>query len=1032
MMTRWSAVFCSIRPVGWLACVVALACTTVAPGAEHEPRLGYNEHIRPILSDNCFACHGPEKNHREADLRLDQRDSAVESEAIIPGKPDESELVRRILSADPDERMPPPQSHKKLTAVQKELIKRWIAEGAEYEPHWAYITPKRPETPIVKNSAWVRNAIDAFILQTLAARKLAPSREADRRTLLRRLSLDLIGLPPTPAEVEAFVGDTRPDAYERQVERLLASPHYGERMAVVWLDAARFSDTVGFHGDQNQNIFPYRDYVINAFNNNKPFDQFTLEQLAGDLLHNPTEEQLIATGFNRLNMMTREGGAQPKEYLAKYAADRVRTVSQAFLSATMGCCECHDHKYDPFTAKDFYALSAFFADVKQWGVYQNYGYTPNPDLAGFTNEHPFPPELKVASPYLQRRRERLRGEADRLAAEDGGKLLADAAKRVEFERWRKTTADFLTAHPDGWMTPPAEKMQPEADGSIRLPAKGADKMSFTFRLSSGAIAAIRLEALPDEQYGGKIVRGREGSQPPLNLAAALQSKDGKAKPVAIFQAEADAKEDHGYSNGYARLGVQGGWKVAADKLKSPQTAVYLLANPITTADGDTLTVSLAQNPLGRVRISISPLAPLEPIDPEMAAPLRGALAAAAGSGGQSNDSLLHRTCILSSDLNPQAREALRKIQGELATCTQGKTPTLVTVAVPPVVTRVLPRGNWQDQSGKIVEPATPEFLSPEKPKEGRLTRLDLARWIVAPDNPLTSRAIMNRMWKQFFGAGLSGVVEDLGGQGQWPSHPELLDWLAVEFRESKWDVKHMVRLIVTSNAYRQDSRLRKELMASDPENRLLSSQNPRRLEAEFVRDNALFISGLINLEMGGPSVKPYQPAGYYDNLQFPDRHYVAEKDDQQYRRGVYVHWQRTFLHPMMANFDAPPREDAACTRIVSNTPQQALTLLNDPEFVEAARVFAQRVIGQAKTDNERFELIFQLALCRAPKPREAESLARFLKEAQSYYSEHPDDAGKLVGVGLAPVAKEIPPVELAAWTSVCRVVLNLHETITRY
>src|SRR6266446_4845726 len=363
----------------------------------------FNRDIRPILSESCYSCHGPDKNQRKAKLRLDVREVAIEREAIVPGKPDQSKVVEHIFATDPDEIMPPPKSRKKLTVAQKELLKRWIAAGAAYEPHWAYIKPQRPESPPTKTPHWVSNPIDAFVLNTLETKKIRPSPEADKRTLLRRLSLDLIGLPPTPAEVSAYLADSSPKAYERQVDHLLASPHFGERMAVPWLDVVRYADTVGYHGDQNVNVFPYRDYVVDAFNRNKPFDRFTLEQIAGDLLPNASTEARVATAFNRLNMMTREGGAQPKEYLAKYAGDRVRTISMAWLGSTMGCCECHSHKFDPFTIKDFYAFEAFFADVKQWGVYMDYDYTPNPDLKGWSNDHPFPPEIEVESAYLRRR-----------------------------------------------------------------------------------------------------------------------------------------------------------------------------------------------------------------------------------------------------------------------------------------------------------------------------------------------------------------------------------------------------------------------------------------------------------------------------------------------------------------------------------------------------------------------------------------------------------------------------------------------------
>ena len=415
-------------------------------------KVGFNQYIRPILSDNCFYCHGPDKNHRQADLRLDDRDIAVNTKAIVPGKPDDSEMMKRILCVSEDERMPPVATHKTLTDRQKQLLKTWIAQGAKYELNWAYIAPVRPVPPKVKNTAWVKNSIDKFILATLESNGLAPAEEADRRTLLRRLSLDLTGLPPTCEEVNAYLADTSADAYEKQVDRLLASPHYGERMAVPWLDAVRFADTVGFHGDQNQNVFPYRDYVINAFNNNKPFDQFTIEQLAGDLLPKPTEEQLIATCFNRLTMMTRKAAAQAKEYIAKYQADRVRTVSGAWLGSTMGCCECHDHKFDPFKTKDFYSLSAYWADVKQWGVYMDYTYSPNPDLKGFSNDHPFPPEIKVPSPYLKRRMVECTNAIDQLATESLIKLAPESPQRVAFQNWCDSTKAFLKRNPTGWDT----------------------------------------------------------------------------------------------------------------------------------------------------------------------------------------------------------------------------------------------------------------------------------------------------------------------------------------------------------------------------------------------------------------------------------------------------------------------------------------------------------------------------------------------------------------------------------------------------
>jgi len=1024
-----------------IACFAAIlsACALPASAAQTPAHVGYNRDIRPILSDNCFACHGPDRNKRKAKLRLDDRDIALDKKAIIPGKPADSEMIHRIYSTDPEKQMPPPESNKKLTETQKKLLEQWIAQGAEYEPFWAYQTPKRPPVPTVKEKDWVVNPIDAFVLEQLEARHIAHSPPADRRTLLRRLSLDLIGLPPTPEETLAFLNDKSPDAYAKQVDRLLANPHFGERMAVPWLDAVRFADTVGFHGDQNQNIFPYRDYVINAFNSNKPFDQFTIEQLAGDLLPHPTTEQLVATGFNRLNMMTREGGAQPKEYLAKYMADRVRTIGSCFLGATLGCCECHDHKYDPFTARDFYSMGAYFADIKQWGVYMDYTYTPNPDLKGFSNDHPFPPEIVVDSPYLKTRRQRLLRQIDQLVATWETNAKQDGGASKALSDWRKNATAFLAEHPDGW-----EIVKPIASVDASRKSNGIEVLEndavqfdsnraaadrIEFALTGGSIAALRLELLPTEKHHERVLRGNADSAT-VSFTASIKHADGKRDSrLKIYFADADEKAER-YSNGYAILGVQGGWKTSPDHVGEKQDAAYILDQPIQVTSGDKLVLSLGRDAVGCVRVSVSPMAPFTPTDPSFAPALADALGQDP-SGTDHDPLLVGRTFLLSTDVDPKEKAAIRALHEQVRECRNGKSPTLVTEAMTPYVVRVLPRGNWQDQSGAIVEPMPPHFL-PQPKIEGRhQTRLDLAKWIVSPENPLTSRVIVNRFWKQFFGSGICDSIQDFGAQGEWPSHPELLDWLAVEFRESGWNMKHMIRLMVMSNTYQQQSGLRPELRNVDPQNRLLSCQSPRRLEAEFVRDNALAISGLICLDIGGPSVFPYQPAGYYANIQFPNRDYISDTDDREYRRGVYMHWQRTFLHPMLANFDAPSREDSVCTRNVSNTPQQALTLLNDPEFVECARVLAQKILPTASSDKERIDAIYLRALDRDPKAEESQSLLQFLAGQRSYYRDNPADAEKLIHVGIAAVPNE-DPVELAAWTSVCRVVLNLHETITRY
>jgi mono/diheme cytochrome c family protein len=769
-----------------------------APASE-APRVEFNREIRPILADNCYACHGPDRNQRKAELRLDMQEDLARVvgniEAVRAGRLEESELLRRVLSEDPQQRMPPPESQKQLTPAQIELLRRWIEQGAAWQGHWAYLPITRPAIPPVADPQLVYNPIDAFVLAALAQQGLSPAPEADRATLARRASLDLRGLPPDPAELEAFLQDGSAEAYEKYIDRMLASPHYGERMAMFWLDLVRYADSVGFHGDQAINMFAYRDYVIDAFNHNLPFDQFTLEQLAGDLLPEASASQKIASAYNRLNMMSAEGGGQDKEYLAKYAADRVRATSGAWLGATFGCAECHDHKYDPYTTRDFYRFEAFFADVTERGIYHG--------------------------------------------ANDNG-------------QW-------------GPMMPTPTRQQ--------------------------AAELARLDA--------------EISQLQAQLSAGAQD------PEALRQRLAELDQ--------ARAAL------AAQVVQMPAT-----------------------------------------------------------------------------------------------------------VACEPRPIRILPRGNWMDDSGEIVLPGVPEFLQFEPEPAHRQTRVDLARWLTSPHNPLTARVFVNRLWKLCFGAGLSRRSDDLGTQGEPPSHPELLDWLASEFIDSGWNVKHVLRLIVTSRTYRQSSQADRAARERDPYNRWLARQGRFRVEAELVRDIALAASGLLVREVGGPSVKPYQPPGYWAYLNFPPREWQNSSGKDLYRRGLYTHWQRQYLHPALLAFDAPSREECTAERVRSNTPLQALVLLNDTEFVEAARALAARMLREAGASAaERIGLAYRLVLSRPPRPHEVEVLSGLADRHLAEYRQDPAAAAALLSVGAHPVAGDLDPCELAAWTSVARVLLNLHETITR-
>jgi hypothetical protein len=826
------AVLCLLSPLSWGLCVRA------ADG----PPVNYTRDIKPILAGRCYACHGPDEGHRKGKLRLDLREAAV-AKAIKPGDAAHSALIERITSTEPEEVMPPPSSKKEaLTVSEIALLRRWIDQGAKFDIHWAYVKPVRPVLPAVKNQVWLHNPIDRFIAAKHEQLGYQPAPQADRVTLLRRLNFDLIGLPPAPAEVDAFLSDTSRDAYEKVVDRLLASPHYGERLAMYWLDLVRYADTGGYHSDNHRDIALYRDYVITAFNTNKRFDQFTLEQFAGDLLPQPTRETKIASGYNRLLQTTEEGGAQAKEYAAKYAADRVRNASSVWLATTLGCCECHNHKFDPFTTKDFYSLAAFFADVKERAVGRQ--------------EQTLLPTSEQAAELAQMDRE-------------------IANLRAQFEK--------------------------------PLPVIQAGQAAWEKRTRAASV---------------------KEKQSPKEVAAAL--------------------------------------KVAPEK-RSAKDQQALTAYYRTIA-------------------------------PELAA-VRQQLA--------------------------RAEEQKKELQKAIPT-------TLLTVAVEPRVMRLLPRGNWLDDSGPIVIPAVPGSLPLLAPPTPRPTRLDLARWLVSRENPLTARVFVNRLWKLTFGQGIVKSLEDFGTQGASPTHPELLDWLAVEFVDSGWDVKHLLKLMVMSSTYRQSSHAGKELRERDPANLWLARQGRFRLDAEMVRDNALAISGLLSTKVGGPSVKPYQPAGYWRYLNFPTRTYQADRGPDQYRRGLYTYWQRTFLHPSLKAFDAPTREECTVERPRSSTPLQALVLLNDPSYVEASRVFAERILTEGgATTADRLHWAFRQALSRNARPEEVQVLSELHARHLAEYLRDEQAARKLIATGEKPVPTEVNAVELAAWTSVARVILNLHETITR-
>jgi hypothetical protein len=799
------------RLLAIMACglTVAIWPHPSAPAAE---AIRFDRDILPVLAENCFACHGPDAGHRQADLRLDTFTGATAdrdgARAIKPGNPQASELLTRIHSTDPDVVMPPPDSNKRLRDAEKALLEQWIAAGAAYDAHWAYKPLTRPDVPAsVSPSGLPGHPIDAFVDARLATEGLSPLPEADRTTLARRVAIDLTGLPPEPAAIDAFLADPSPDAYERMVDRLLASSHHAERLAAWWLDLVRYGDSVGYHGDQEIAMWPYRDWVINAFAANMPFDQFTREQLAGDLIPDATRDQKIAAAYNRLNLMSAEGGGQDKEYHAKYASDRVRATSGVWLGSTLGCAECHDHKFDPFTTRDFYAFAAFFADVQERGIYHGAG--------------------------------------------DNG-------------LWGEMM----------WLPSPEQA------------AKQAD-----------------LEA-----------------------------------------------------------------QVAAAK---------------------------------------------------------AAVEAANGDGPRD-----------------EAAAELKRLEGELKAAIDAQPRMPATVSGPPRIVRVLPRGNWMNDSGEIVAPAPPAFLpaasrpTPASADE-RLSRLDLARWMTAQENPLVPRVLANRLWAICFGQGVSRHLDDHGSQGEPPSHPELLDWLACELRDGdgddgSWDIRRVLRMIVTSAAYRRSSDSPAGVIERDPENRLLARQNRHRIDAEMVRDTALAAGGLLARQVGGRSVRPYQPEGYWDYLNFPKRTYQADTGESLYRRGLYVHWQRQYLHPAMMVFDAPSREECTARRSRSSTPLQALVLLNDPEFVEAARALAAKTLAEGGGDLlSRARFMLRRAVGRVPTEDEVGVVADLVERHRQLLAADAPAANEMLAIGALPPPAGIDPIEMAAWTSAARAVLNLHETYTR-
>lgn len=939
-----------------------LSITALAGAAE----LSFNRDIRPILSDNCFYCHGPDKNNRKGDLRLDVREELI--------KLGPQNLIERITTTDADDLMPPAESHKTLSVKQKDTLKQWVAEGAKYEPHWAFVPPVKPKSG---------NSIDDFIRAELKKHGLQPAPKASRETLMRRLALDLTGLPPDDQSDRIDLND--------YIERLLRSPHYGEHMAVGWLDAARFADTNGYQVDRDRELWPWRDWVIKAFNANMPFDQFTIEQIAGDLLPGATLDQKIATGFHRNHMLNEEGGIIAEEFLAEYTADRVETTAAVWLGQTFNCARCHDHKFDPFTQHDFYAMKAFFHNVPERGV----GIYSNPVR---TNAPPF---VKLPAPELEAKITALNAKLK--PVEDQLKGLAAG----DLEPWAKKLAaakiDWQPLEPQkatGGDNPPqiADKAVLVGPQETR-----ANNIVIRAKLPAGKITAIRLEC---------------STTAPSASFQWSELKVGKSKLHAI-----DATHANVLDNDRKTKSVL---SVATDK---PVQALFELEKPLEDAE---VAISIGVENAGgpsqwRLFATTNATELIAPASIVTIAQKEAAKRTAA----ERKQLASFRLAQMPEHRRLSEEEAALKKQ--IATA-EAEIPTTLVMEEQKEMrpTFILMRGAY-DKPGEKVTAATPGVL-PALAADLPRNRLGLAKWLVSRENPLTARVIVNRFWQHFFGTGLVRTSEDFGSQGEPPSHPELLDWLAVTFQESGWDMKKLVKLIVTSETYQQSSRHSSD--QSDLSNQWLSRGPRHRLSAEVIRDQALAASGLLVEKIGGPSVKPYHPPGLYEQVvaqrDNPKATYQQGSGDDLHRRSLYTYWKRSVPHPGMLLFDAPFRETCALRRSRSNTPLQALNLMNDPTYVEAARFLAQRMIKEGGTSIEsRLTHGFRLLLGRKPSPQELEVLAAAVERSIQDFTKDAEAAKQLLTFGEAKTDDKLSPAELAAYTTVASTLINLDETITK-
>ncbi|MEQ9408647.1 MAG: DUF1553 domain-containing protein [Fuerstiella sp.] len=1053
--------------VGW---ALLLSCAS-SSSAFADDRPTYNRDIRPILAEYCFSCHGPDSASRQADLRLDRREAAIESGALVPGGPDDSEVLVRVLSADPELVMPPAETKKTLTAREKELLKQWIADGAEYQAHWSFIPPTRPALPPVQNAAWPRNEIDAFVLAKLEAEGLSPAPEAEAHRLYRRLHLDITGLLPAPEDVAAFAADygqRNEQALSEWIDRLMQAPAWGEHRARYWLDAARYADTHGLHFDNYREIWPYRDWVIRAFNANRSFDQFTVEQIAGDLLPNPTSDQLIATGFQRCNITTNEGGTIDEENMALYASDRVQTFGWVYLGMTTNCAQCHDHKFDPFTTRDYYSLAAFFRNTTQPAKDGNTkdGRGPVVVVPALTDRdrwQALPDEIAAAAARRNERRKTARGAFEKwVAAVTAESLEADLPRDglvahlplnegadqpvVNLTQPANIpgTTGAITWVPDGKLGP-APVIRAGATFELGDTGDFERNQSFSYgawvradRDNNGAAVIARMDEQAAYRGWDLWVQGRSFG------VHIIDSWPDNALKVVTQQAVLTPGQWQHVFVTYDGSGTPAGVSIYVDgqpQLLKQETntlrpeASIRTATPLRIGQRSTGQVFDGAN-IQDVRVYGRQLSAVEVRTLADDAVLRTMIATPADQRTPEQDTALfdHYLQTRDSEYSTLAA-AVTQLEAEQQAIRSRSPVTHVQQERmdSPAMAHVLIRGEY-DRPGDQVMAATPAALHP-MPAGAPNNRLGLAQWVVDPANPLTARVTVNRFWQQIFGQGIVLTAEDFGVMGAEPSHPELLDWLAVEFRESGWDVKRLFKLILMSATYRQAAMMSPEKLEKDRDNRLLSRGPRYRMDAEMIRDAALAASGLLSSRMYGPGVKPYQPVAIWDVVGLPGgdtRNYVPDTGENIYRRSVYTFWKRMAPPPGLEAFNAPSREVCTVRRERTNTPLQALVTLNDPQFVEAARVLAQNALLASDGDaGATVDFIFRRVVSRLPDEAERAVVLSDLAEYLAYYAAASEQARALVSVGESRPDQGLDIGELAAWTMVCNQLLNLDEALNK-